>query len=96
MIYLITYDKNTIFKNYTPLYNSIKRSCSSWWHHLNNTWLINSELTSQEIFQNVSHCISQNDKLLIIQIHPNADYNGWLSQDAWNWINDQQNNKYGI
>jgi hypothetical protein len=89
MIYLITYN-TALLRNYNPLKESIKGCSSAWWHHLNNTWLINTNLNANQIYQNLSRHIQPNDRLLVIQIPNNADYQGYLPQEAWDWIKDQQ------
>ena len=85
MIYLITYDKN-LFKSYQPLQQAIMSISEEWWHHLQNTWLIKTELNANQIFDRLKRTVSVNDRLLIIQIAPNVDYQGYLPQDAWDWI----------
>lgn len=92
MIYLITYDKNVLLKDYTPLRNAIKQSSIAWWHHMNNTWLITTNLNAHQIYNNLYEHISPQDRLLIIQIKRGADYQGWLNQEAWEWIKNQSVN----
>lgn len=89
MIYLITYDKNTILKNYEPLQQAIKDSSKSWWHHMNNTWIIKTDLNANQIYKNLCQHINPQDKLLIIKIQNEADYQGWLNEKAWLWIKNQ-------
>lgn len=87
--YLITYNKNSVLKNYKPLYNAIKTSSISWWHHLDNTWIISTNLNAQDLFNHLAAHINNDDKLLIIQVFQNSDFSGWLTEDAWNWLNHQ-------
>ena len=87
--YVITYSKNSILKNYNPLYGAIKGISSAWWHHLNNTWIIKTHLNSNDISNQLNRHIETDDKLLIIQVFPNSDFSGWLTQDAWDWLNNQ-------
>ena len=83
MILLITYDKSDFLKNYAPLYSAIKSS-NDWWHHLDNTWLISTELNVRYWFDILAPHINNTDRLLIVEITPN--YQGWLNKDAWKWI----------
>ena len=99
MIYLITYDKNVLLKNYDPLYKAIKSCGKSWWHHMNNTWLINTDLNASEIYNVLRHHISKQDKLMIIKIDarmPHFDYQGWLNEKAWEWIKNQNASGYNL
>jgi hypothetical protein len=86
MIYLITYNRNSIFKNYNDLYEEIKSLGDSWWHHMNDTWLINTNMTAEQIANSLLRHINQDDKLLIIEVKEN--YRGWLHKEAWDWIRE--------
>ena len=85
--FLITYDlKNKSVKNYESLFSAIK-TLGPWWHYLESTWIVKTNLTSSQAVWNVlaSHIVT-NDHLLIIRVD-SRDKWGWLSQDAWNWLN---------
>lgn len=90
MIYLITYNTE-LLRNYNPMKESIKRCSIAWWHHLKNTWLINTTMNANQIYSELSRHILPNDRLLIIQISNTSDYQGYLPQEAWDWIRDIQN-----
>jgi hypothetical protein len=70
----------------TGLYDSIK-GLGSWWHHLGSTWLVDTNLNAAEIWRQLEPHVDTNDSMLIIGV--TADRSGWLSNDAWGWINDQ-------
>lgn len=94
MIYLITYDKNSFLKNYDPLREGIKSCSISWWHHMNNTWLIHTNMNANQIYNRLRFYITPKDKLLIIQIQLGADYQGWLNDKAWSWLKKQPLSAY--
>lgn len=83
MVYLITYDLNKTGQNYSGLYETIKE-LGSWWHYLDSNWLVETDLDATQISNFLKPQIDQNDSLLIIRVA--EDYDGWLTQDAWNWI----------
>lgn len=84
--YLITYDlKNKNIENYGNLYNAIQR-VGPWWHHLDSTWIVKTNLNSQQIWNILLPYIYKNDHILIVKID-NFDKWGWLPQDAWVWLN---------
>lgn len=90
MIYLITYDRNYLLKNYEDLKSEIKK-CSNghWWHHLNNTWLVDSELSAVEINLKLKPHLGKKDRILIIRIFPmreTIDYDGWINKKGWDWL----------
>lgn len=86
MIYLISYDLNRPGQNYKDLHDAIKE-LGAWWHYLDSTWLIDTRLGASEIYRRLSPHMDKNDRVLIISV--GSDYNGWLTQDAWDWINER-------
>ena len=46
--YLIGYDLNKTGQDYKTLIEQIKE-LGSWWHHLDSTWIIKSDLTAVQI-----------------------------------------------
>lgn len=86
MVYLVTYDLKQPGQNYTGVHDAIK-SCGTWWHHLESTWLVDGYLTADQISTKVRTHIDKNDTLLVIGV--TGDYAGWLPKDAWEWINSR-------
>lgn len=87
MIYAVNYDLKKPGRDYAALYDAIK-SCGSWWHHLGSTWLVDTSLNADGIWQRVSPHIDQNDSMLIIGV--TKDKSGWLPKEAWDWINSRR------
>lgn len=84
--YLITYDlKNKSIKSYEPLYTAIK-SIGSWWHYLDSTWIVKSNLSSSQIWNTLGQHMLKNDHILVVKIDT-LDKWGWLPREAWNWLN---------
>lgn len=83
--YLITYDLKNKIRNYDSLYLAI-RSLGPWWHYLDSTWIIKTNMNSTQIWNYLASHITTMDRLLIIKID-SSDKWGWLPQDAWNWLN---------
>lgn len=84
MVYLITYDLKKPGQDYSNVHDAIK-SCGTWWHYLESTWLVDGHLTVEQISARIRSHIDQNDRLLVIGV--TGDYAGWLPKDAWEWIN---------
>jgi hypothetical protein len=87
MIYSINYDLRFPGRDYSSLYNAIK-GCGEWWHFLGSTWLVNTSLNAQQIWDRLAPYVDQNDHVLVIRI--GRDYQGWLPNQAWDWINARQ------
>ncbi len=90
-VYSISYDLKTPGRDYTGLYEAIKQ-IGDWWHYLDSTWLVYSQANAEAIFKHLSPHIDKNDFVLITVI--GKDYNGWLPQEAWDWI--KQRTEYGL
>lgn len=86
MIYAINYDLKRPGQNYDALYDAIK-SCGDWWHFLGSTWLVDSALNAQGIWKKLEPHVDKNDFFLVIGV--TRDYQGWLPQEAWDWINSR-------
>jgi len=87
MIELITYDLNKPGKDYSDLYKAIKATSSSWWHYLTSVWLVDTSLSTQQIYQRLKGHIDQNDELFIVRI--TRDYKGYLPRKAWEWLRNR-------
>lgn len=61
-----------------------------WWHYIGSTYIIKVENTISA--HNISEFIQKlapKRKFLTMEVHF-TDYNGWLPQDAWDWIKNNQ------
>ena len=85
--YMITYDLNSKGQKYDEVIKAIKDSstgawCTSW----KSSYLIKSYLTPNQIFDKIKPHIDDNDTLIIIEIKNN--YQGWLSENQWQYIKE--------
>lgn len=87
MIYSINYDLKKFGQDYKGLHEAIK-AIGPWWHYLDSTWLVDTNLTAGGIWEKIKQHIDQNDNVLIIGV--TKDYSGWLSKEAWAWINERK------
>ena len=83
-VYIISYDLNKPGQDYQDLYKRLK-DYSSWWHYLDSTWLVYTSSSPDEIYKNLKPTLDKNDYILIIEVKKN--YQGFLPEKAWNWIN---------
>lgn len=84
MIYAINYDLKNPGQDYKELHEAIK-GCGDWWHYLGSTWLVDTPLNGQSIWQKLAPFVDKNDRVLVIGV--TREYQGWLPPDAWDWIN---------
>lgn len=87
MIYAINYDLKKPGRDYKGLYEAIK-GCGAWWHHLESTWLVDTKLNAEGIWKRLAPHVDKNDRALVIGV--TDDHQGWLSKEAWKWINDRR------
>lgn len=83
MVLLITYDLRRPGQQYTQLYEEIKKA-GTWWHHLESTWIIETQLTPKQWYERLAPHIDRNDNLIVFEI--TREYYGWAPQDAWDWL----------
>lgn len=83
MIYAVNYDLKVPGRDYAGLYEAIK-GCGAWWHYLGSTWLLDAGLSADAIWHRLAPHVDDNDYMLVIGV--NADWQGWLPEDAWKWI----------
>jgi hypothetical protein len=84
-VYIVSYDLNKAGQNYNALYEELKKS-SSWWHYLDSTWLISTAESADQLSDRLLAHTDKNDRLLVIKVV--RTYQGWLPEDAWEWINE--------
>jgi hypothetical protein len=82
-VYSVNYDLKTPGRDYTGLYEELKRS-PLWRHDLESTWLIATNETAAQIWERIKGHIDGNDRVLIVQAGP--DYFGWMAPDLWTWL----------
>ncbi|MCD8553705.1 hypothetical protein [Seleniivibrio sp.] len=83
-VYNVTYDLNATGQNYDGLIAEIKRS-ASWCKYQKSAFLIYTGETAQQVCDRLKPFIDKNDYLLVINCCGSRQ--GWLSQEAWDWIN---------
>ncbi|WMS43141.1 hypothetical protein RDV64_01680 [Acuticoccus sp. MNP-M23] len=86
MIYAINYDLKRPGQNYEALHEAIK-GCGAWWHFLDSTWLVDTNLSAKGVWDSIATHVDKNDFVLVIGV--TRDYQGWLPQEAWEWLNSR-------
>ncbi len=83
--FAINYDLKAPGRDYSGLYDAIKKIGAPWWHYLESTWIVITAKTSNQVWESLSPYIDKNDYMLIIEVRD--DTQGSLPKDAWEWIN---------
>lgn len=90
MLILITYAKRSKGKDYSPLYEEIKKCGDHWWHYMDSVWLVHTDLTPEECNKRLLKSIGKDDYLLVVEV-TRQKRQGWLPSKAWEWIKANDN-----
>lgn len=85
---LIGYDLRKSGQNYGPLIDRIKQH-ESWWHDLDSTWFIITDLSAKQVADDLLTYMDANDKLLVLDVSDShiASVRG-LSPEGEQWFRD--------
>jgi len=81
---LITYDLISPGKKYTELHDAIK-VLGSWWHCVESTWIVKSELSLVQIRDQLKKHVDSNDKLLVLGLSGAGAWVG-LDKNCSDWL----------
>src|SRR5262249_3518629 len=84
--YLVCYDLNKPGQDYSDLINAIK-AYGTWWHHLDSTWIIQTNQTAQQIRDNLVAHIDANDELLVVGSSGEGAWSGFNEKGS-RWLDD--------
>jgi hypothetical protein len=90
--YLIIYDINKEGAAYSEanrrLIEKIKSLFSTWWHHLDSTWIVVTSLTAAQVRNALQPVLDSNDELLVVKSGEEGAWcgfsqagSGWLKQN---------------
>jgi len=85
--YLIGYDLNTPGKDYQPLIDKIKETFNTWWHGLDSTWIVKSNLSAEQIRDILRLLIDDNDELLVVSLTGESAWAGFKGKTS-QWLLD--------
>lgn len=86
MIYLVSY--NPTDKDAQIVAAIQSTPTLSWWHFLDNTWMVSTTETIQQLYSRLEAALPTT--VLLIEIAPTATYWGRLPTQAWAWIKEQR------
>ena len=76
---LVGYDLNRPHKDYPDLINAIK-ALGIWWHCLDSTWIVKTNLTCVQVRNSLKPHIDANDELLVAKLTGEAAWTGFDNQ----------------
>lgn len=83
---LITYNRRP-GRNDSAMVDAV-RSLGAWWHHLDSTWLVQSDLTVTQLREHLGSYLDADDKLLVVDVA--GDHRAWrgFSEGGTAWLKD--------
>lgn len=84
--YMIGYDLHKPSQDYPKLEKAIKKF-GWWWHHLDSTWIIKSDMSASEVYDFLSHFMDGNDALLVAALTGEAAWFGF-NKPGSDWLKD--------
>lgn len=89
--YLICYDINKEGSAYSTankvLTDKIKSMFSVWWHHLDSTWIVVTEMSAKDIRDKLRPILDANDELLVILSGGEGAWSGFDEKGS-KWLLD--------
>ncbi|SEG42433.1 hypothetical protein SAMN05421819_2857 [Bryocella elongata] len=83
-VYVIGYDLDKPGQDYSSLIAEIK-GLGSWWHCLDSTWIINTQLTATEVRDALKAKMDANDKLLVAAVGAPGAWSGF-DKNCSDWL----------
>jgi len=84
---MIGYDLNKQEKNYGALIDAIKQIANGYWHHLDSTWFIKSDLSPKDARGKLQQHIDPDDELLVLRVTGALWAGIGFQQSAYDWLN---------
>ncbi|OGK11402.1 hypothetical protein A2954_06575 [Candidatus Roizmanbacteria bacterium RIFCSPLOWO2_01_FULL_37_12] len=86
--YIFVFDRS-LRSDYTKLHKAIKdnRNILNWWHYLTSGYILISTESASELTNFMRENLPSDTYFIIMEINHN-NYNGWLPQEAWDWIRE--------
>jgi hypothetical protein len=86
--YLVGYDLNRPRGNddYPDLHKAIK-GFGTWWHHLDSTWIIKTNMSAAQIRDALKKHIDSGDELLVVRLAGEGAWTGFNDKGS-QWLKD--------
>lgn len=86
-LYLVTYHQTVHDHDVSHNVSGKVRSFGAWAHIMPSAWLVNSEMTAEEINLSLKEVINEADLLFVTKV--TKDYAACIHPDAITWANEK-------
>jgi hypothetical protein len=84
---IVGYDLNRAGQQYQAVWDYL-RAQPNWWHNLDSTWVIRTELTARQVRDEIVRIgLDSNDELLVAELTGTAAWRGFTSTGS-DWLAD--------
>ncbi len=87
--YVIIFNREST-KSYGNFHKELTNSTifNKWWHYIKTMYIVRSKYSGKEISTHVRNCLENHDlnKFHLVLSVNLADRWGWLTAEAWEWI----------
>ena len=91
--YIVVFDRNAQ-RDYVPFHNALTKDPAilNWWHYIKACYIIKTDLTANALSALVRKYFEENglDKAHLVLAVDVAKRQGWLTEDAWKWLREQE------
>lgn len=89
-VYLVTWDLNKEKANYSDARTRLINHLSRYEHirdpGLDSVWFVSTNWTPDQIQEDLKKVVDRDDRFIISRLRT-SEYQGWLNQNIWDWIN---------
>ena len=85
--YIVSYNFRDFTRNYLDFYDTLKKHYPEWQHPMENSWLIKTDDTAEQINEVLRPKLYDGDSIFIAEITDN--YAGWMGRSAWKWLKSE-------
>lgn len=85
MVYVVTYDLNKNGQKYEELYALLKTYDYIRDSGLDSVWFISTAKSAIQLSDHIRMVMDDNDRLIVTKMN-RFEYNGWMDEDIWKWI----------
>lgn len=88
MIYIVTLERNPF--GLMPQFIEKLKAFKYWWKIMDNVWLIDTQISTEKLSDDLRSCLNKEDKLCVTQIK--NEIKGQMTSDSWAWIKTSEEN----
>ena len=86
---LVTFALRNPRKDYDSFFVTLRGNAQQWLHYIDSTILVFTPYSADELTRKLLPHFENTDSILVVPV--TQPINGWLPQEAWNWITERIN-----